>query len=131
MARDPRSLAVAQTWPAEVAALATELWGSEPDSLSDLEFRNIANEVALNHAGDVIRGARIAAGDAIDLSAAPDFASRLAQTGASDQDVRAFAAGLYPEMSAADALRRYQRDIARASGLTVAEPPTSPFGRPF
>lgn len=134
MPRDQRSVAVEQSFAAEFAALSNELWGCAPADLDDTSFRQVANEVALNNAGKIVYGARIAAGDTIDFTAAPNLAQRLAIAGASDESVREFAQAAFPDLSPSAAMRAYAADIQRWAGGTGSEPPKSAeplFDRPF
>ena len=132
MARDQADQLIEQQYPQQFAAQVQALGYGNSAELVDEDYRHVANEVLRSHLGDLHAAAVAADGGGIDPSVAPAFAARLAQTGASQKEVREFAAAhLYPDLSPDAAVKRYQRDLARASGSTVAEPREPLFDRPF
>jgi len=125
-----RSIAVETACPGQIAQLAAER-GYILDFASDEVYENLANEVLINNAPKVIHGYRIAQGDTIELPA--DFAEKLRAAGASDLELREFAAQVHPNVDAATALRKLDRDIKRSRGLDAPEPTTESkfFDRPY
>src|SRR5206468_12065440 len=108
MARDPADVVIHQTYQARAEAYTAAL-GATTDSLSDLEFHQIANELLRENLASLHQGARVLAGDSIELP--PDLAARLAAAGASDQQVREFASQVHQGDDATTALHKFDRDI--------------------
>ena len=93
-------------------------------------FMELAASYALKqHAGEYAQlfHQQMNRNDGTSIELPPDLAARLAAAGATDQQVREFAAQVYPNVDAATALRKLDRDIKRSRGVDVPEPTESPF----
>ena len=131
MARDPRSLAVEQAAPEWFQARAAEL-GTTPAQLSDAEHRQLAAEFVFDNMGGLYAQARRLEGDLVDVSVSPEWAARLQAVGASPQALADFAAAWDSDLPRRDAVRKLERQAARASGTTTApEPPARLYDRPY
>ena len=132
MARDQADVVIQQTFPDAFAALCATV-GAPPDQLSDQEFHAVANETLRQNLGPVYAQAMQQEGVSIDATVWPAWAQKLAAIGATHESAREFARAVYPELDLSDALRRLQRDVARAANPEAkVEKTASPlFDRAF
>lgn len=131
MARDPSDLAIAEQFREQFAAHLPRYGYENAADLADEDFHTIANEVLRQNLAALYGAATRADGLTVDVSAAPQWAARLAATGATHRDVAEFAEGVYPHLRPEEARAKFARDLSRASGSTVAEPREPRFDRPF
>ena len=121
-------------YPADYAQ-ALSAQGVAEEYAEDYQKSLAASAVLRQHATELFQLAHgqalVADGAGIDASANPNFAARLAQAGATQREVREFAEGLYPELPADAAVRRYQRDVMRAAGTKIDEPREPLYERPY
>ena len=110
-------------------AAALKALGANPEYPTDTDRELAASYALRQHAGEYAQlfHQQMNRNDGTSIELPPDLRARLAAAGATDQQVREFAAQVYPNVDAATALRKLDRDIKRSRGVDVPEPTESPF----
>lgn len=130
--RNPEDEAIQSQFPDQFASYTAQLGYTNPDELLDMDHHAVANQILRDNLQALYGQAVAADGFSLDMGqVGPYWKNRMASAGATHRDAAAFARGLYPDLAPHEAVARYQRDIARASGASVPEPKSPMFDRPF